>query len=137
MSWAVPRDCMAKMQPQKRCREWSMSWYIELAPQPAETSKHALPARQNGRQRQEVPKAASAGGGDRDNRCRSCAELSTQRESVKNDQDFQGDMVGMPPAARKDNQNRVVNPSPAVHVCLFTEPQGMGTVHVAATMLRL
>lgn len=68
----------------------------------------ALPAKQNWRQRQEIPtvhpKAAIAGGGDGDNRCCCCTELSTQRKSDKNDQDFQGVMVDMPLAARKETK---------------------------------
>lgn len=58
------------------------------------------------------PKAASTGGGNWGNRCCWCTALSARRQPDKNDQSFQGDMVGMPPAARKDNWNRVVISSP-------------------------
>lgn len=103
--------------------------------------RHALSAKQNQRQRQEMltvhPKAAIAGGGDRDNRCCCCTELSTQRKSDKNDQDFQEVMVGMPPAARKDNQNRVVNPSLYFMFAFSPSRRAEDCVNVTVMMLQL
>lgn len=77
-------------------------------------SSHAFPGSQDVLRefRLYKPKAANTKGGDWGNRCCCSTELSAWRQSDKNDQDFQGDMVGMPPAARKGHRKREVISSP-------------------------